>query len=83
MFGLGNKKSTDKTAKVAQTSLAELRQELQDMDIQLITYNHHRNAIIEKITYFENQLATESTQEPTAKVVVVDKTNGNAEAQAA
>ena len=82
-MALWNKKSTDKTAKVAQTSLAELRQELQDTDIQLITYNHHRNAIIEKITYFENQLATESTQEPTAKVVVVDKTNGNAEAQAA
>ena len=82
-MALWNKKSTDKTAKVAQTSLAELRQELQDMDIQLITYNHHRNAILEKITYFENQLATESTQEPTAKVVAVDKTTGNAEVQAA
>ena len=56
-MALWNKKSTDKTAKVAQTSLAELRQELQDMDIQLITYNHHRNAILEKIAYFENQLA--------------------------
>ena len=82
-MALWNKKSTDKTAKVAQTSLAELRQELQDMDIQLITYNHHRNAIIEKITYFENQLATESTQEPTAKVDVVGKTNDKAEVQAA
>ena len=82
-MALWNKKSTDKTAKVAQTSLAELRQELQDMDIQLITYNHHRNAILEKIAYFENQLTTESTQEPTAKVVAVDKTTGNAEVQAA
>ena len=82
-MALWNKKSTDKTAKVAQTSLAELRQELLDMDIQIITYNHHRNAILEKIAYFENQLATESTQEPTAKVVAVDKTTGNAEVQAA
>lgn len=82
-MALWNKKSTDKTAKVAQTSLAELRQELQDMDIQLITYNHHRNAIIEKIAYFENQLATEASQEPTANVAVVDKTFGNAEVQAA
>lgn len=82
-MALWNKKSTDKTAKVAQTSLAELRQELQDMDIQIITYNHHRNAIIEKIAYFENQLFTESTQEPTAKVDVVDKTTGKAEVQAA
>ena len=82
-MALWNKKSTDKTAKVAQTSLAELRQELQDMDIQIITYNHHRNAILEKIAYFENQLTTESTQEPTAKVVAVDKTTGNAEVQAA
>ena len=82
-MALWNKKSTDKTAKVAQTSLAELRQELQDMDIQLITYNHHRNAIIEKITYFENQLSTESTQEPTAKVVAENKTTGKAEVQAA
>ena len=78
-----NKKSTDKTAKVAQTSLAELRQELQDMDIQIITYNHHRNAILEKIAYFENQLATEASQEPTAKVDVVDKTNDKAKVQAA
>jgi len=82
-MALWNKKSTDKTAKVAQTSLTELRQELQDMDIQIITYNHHRNAILEKIAYFENQLATESTQEPTAKVVVEDKTTGNAKVQAA
>lgn len=82
-MALWNKKSTDKTAKVAQTSLAELRQELQDMDIQLITYNHHRNAILEKIAYFENQLTTESTQEPTANVSVVDKTNVKAEIQAA
>ena len=52
-MALWNKKSTDKTAKVAQTSLTELRQELQDMDIQIITYNHHRNAILEKIAYFE------------------------------
>ena len=82
-MALWNKKSTDKTAKVAQTSLAELRQELQDMDIQLITYNHHRNAILEKIAYFENQLATESTQESTANVAVVDKTNDKAEVQTA
>ena len=82
-MALWNKKSTDKTAKVAQTSLAELRQELQDMDIQLITYNHHRNAILEKIAYFENQLATEASQEPTAKVDVVDKTTGKVEVQAA
>ena len=82
-MALWNKKSTDKTAKVAQTSLAELRQELQDMDIQLITYNHHRNAILEKIAYFENQLATEASQEPTAKVDVVDKTNDKAKVQAA
>ena len=82
-MALWNKKSTDKTAKVAQTSLTELRQELQDMDIQIITYNHHRNAILEKIAYFENQLAIESTQEPTAKVVVEDKTTGNAKVQAA
>ena len=82
-MALWNKKSTDKTAKVAQTSLAELRQELQDMDIQLITYNHHRNAILEKIAYFENQLSTESTQEPTAKVVAENKTTGKAEVQAA
>lgn len=82
-MALWNKKSTDKTAKVAQISLTELRQELQDMDIQLITYNHHRNAILEKIAYFENQLATESTQEPTAKVDVIDKTNDKAEVQAA
>ena len=82
-MALWNKKSTDKTAKVAQTSLAELRQELLDMDIQIITYNHHRNAILEKIAYFENQLTTESTQEPTTKVVAVDKTTGNAEVQAA
>lgn len=82
-MALWNKKSTDKTTKVAQTSLTELRQELQDMDIQLITYNHHRNAIIEKIAYFENQLATEAAQEPTSKEVVVDKTTGNSEAQSA
>ena len=82
-MALWNKKSTDKTAKVAQTSLAELRQELQDMDIQIITYDHHRNAIIEKIAYFENQLSIEATQEPTAKVIAVDKTTGNAEVQAA
>ena len=82
-MALWNKKSTDKTAKVAQTSLAELRQELQDMDIQLITYNHHRNAILEKIAYFENQLALELIQEPTANVAVVDKTNDKAEVQAA
>lgn len=82
-MALWNKKSTDKTAKVAQTSLAELRQELQDMDIQIITYNHHRNAIIEKITYFENQLSIESTQEPMAKVVAENKTTGKVEVQAA
>ena len=82
-MALWNKKSTDKTAKVAQTSLAELRQELLDMDIQIITYNHHRNAILEKIAYFENQLVTESTQEPTANVAVVDNTNVKAEVQAA
>ena len=82
-MALWNKKSTDKTAKVAQTSLAELRQELQDMDIQIITYNHHRNAILEKIAYFENQLAAESTQEPTTNVAVVDKTNDKAEVQTA
>ena len=82
-MALWNKKSADKTAKVAQTSLTELRQELQDMDIQLITYNHHRNAILEKIAYFENQLSLEVAQEPTAKVAVVDKTNDKAEAQAA
>ena len=82
-MALWNKKSTDKTAKVAQTSLTELRQELQDMDVQLITYNHHRNAIIEKIAYFENQLSIEATQELTAKVIAVDKTTGNAEVQAA
>lgn len=82
-MALWDKKSTDKTAKVAQTSLTELRQELQDMDIQIITYNHHRNAIIEKIAYFENQLSIEATQELTAKVIAVDKTTGNAEVQAA
>lgn len=82
-MALWNKKSTDKTTKVAQTSLAELRQELQDMDIQLITYNHHRNAIVEKIAYFENQLSIEATQEPTSKEVVVDKTTGNVKVQAA
>ena len=80
---LWNKNSTNKTAKVAQTSLSELRQELQDMDIQLITYNHHRSAILEKIAYFENQLNLEVAQEPTTPKTVVDKTTGNAEVQAA
>ena len=82
-MALWNKKSTDKTAKVAQTSLAELRQELQDMDIQLITYNHHRNAILEKIAYFENQLSLEVAQESSTPKTVVDKTNDKAEVQAA
>ena len=82
-MALWNKKSTDKTAKVAQTSLTELRQELQDMDIQIITYNHHRNAILEKIAYFENQLNLEVAQEPTTPKTVVDKTNNKAEVQAA
>lgn len=82
-MALWNKKSTDKTAKVAQTSLAELRQELLDMDIQIITYNHHRNAIIEKIAYFENQLATEAPQEPVSKANIIDNTNVKAEVQAA
>ena len=82
-MALWNKKSTDKTAKVAQTSLTELRQELQDMDIQLITYNHHRNAILEKIAYFENQLSLEVAQESSTPKTVVDKTNVKAEVQAA
>ena len=80
---LWNKNSTNKTAKVAKTSLSELRQELQDMDIQLITYNHHRSAILEKIAYFENQLSLEVTQEPSTPKTVVDKTNDKAEVQAA
>ena len=72
-----NKKPSDKTAKVAQVSLGELRQELQDMEIQIITYNHHRNAILEKISYFEQQLSHVDvvTQEP-PKVVLVDKVKG-------
>ena len=82
-MALWNKKSTDKTAKVAQTSLAELRQELQDMDIQLITYNHHRSAILEKIAYFENQLATEAPQEPVSKANTIDNINVKAEVQVA
>ena len=82
-MALWNKKSTDKTAKVAQTSLAELRQELLDMDIQLITYNHHRNAILEKIAYFENQLATEAPQEPVSKANTIDNINVKAEVQVA
>ena len=82
-MSLWNKKSADKTAKVAQTSLAELRQELQDMDIQIITYTHHRNAILEKIAYFENQLSLEVAQESSTPKTVVDKTNDKAEVQAA
>ena len=82
-MSLWNKKSADKTAKVAQTSLAELRQELQDMDIQIITYTHHRNAILEKIAYFENQLSLEVAQESSTPKTVVDKTNDKAEVQTA
>jgi len=64
-MALWNKtKSVSKVTKEAKTTLAELQLELQDMDLQLITYNHHRNAILEKIKYFEKKLSEELPQEP-------------------
>lgn len=56
-------KSEDKVQKEAQSFLADLRQELQDMDIQIINATHNRNAIIEKIEYFESKLPSPSDDE--------------------
>ena len=68
MFGLGNKKPEAKAQREAENILADLRQELQDMDIMLINTNNNRNAILQKIAYFENKLP-----------IVIDKSSGQAE----
>lgn len=56
-------KSEDKVQKEAQSFLADLRQELQDMDIQIINATHNRNSIKEKIEYFESKLPSPSADE--------------------
>ena len=49
-------KTEEKVQKEAQSFLTDLRQELQDMDIQIINATHNRNSILEKIKYFESKL---------------------------
>ena len=56
MFGLGNKKPEAKAQREAENILADLRIELQDADINLINLNNNRNAVLEKIAYFEEKL---------------------------
>ena len=63
MFGLGNKKPEAKAQREAENILADLRIELQDADINLINLNNNRNAILEKIAYFEEKLKTVSATE--------------------
>lgn len=63
MFGLGNKKPEAKAQREAENILADLRIELQDADINLINLNNNRNAILEKIAYFEEKLKTVSAIE--------------------
>lgn len=63
MFGLGNKKPEAKAQREAENILADLRIELQDADINLINLNNNRNAVLEKIAYFEEKLKTVSATE--------------------
>ena len=51
--------------KEAEKSLADLYLERQDMDLQIINCTHNRNAVNEKIAYFEAQL---KESEPKAEV---------------
>ena len=60
MFGIGNKKPEAKAQREAENILADLRIELQDADINLINLNNNRNAVLEKIAYFEEKLKTVS-----------------------
>lgn len=69
MFGLNSKKSDSKTIRQTENILAELQQELEDMDIQIINSTHNRNSILEKIKYFETKL--ESTPKPVETKVEV------------
>ena len=63
MFGIGNKKPEAKAQREAENILADLRIELQDADINLINLNNNRNAVLEKIAYFEEKLKTVSVTE--------------------
>lgn len=55
-------KTEEKVQKEAQSFLADLRQELQDMDIQIINATHNRNSILEKIKYFESKLPAQEEE---------------------
>lgn len=76
MFGLGPKKAEAKAQRQTENVLADLRQELQDMDIQLINTTNNRNAVLEKIKYFEGKLPTVVVQTNDSQLII-DKTNGN------
>lgn len=79
MFGLGNKKPEAKAQREAENILADLRQELQDMDIMLINTNNNRNAILQKIAYFENKLPIVVVTTEENQTIVIDKSSGQAE----
>lgn len=83
MFGLGNKKPETKAQREAENILADLRQELQDMDIMLINTNNNRNAILQKIAYFENKLPIVVVTTEENQTIVIDKSSGQAEVAAA
>ena len=71
-------KTEEKVKRQTENVLADLRQELQDMDIQLISVSNNRNAIIEKINYFENKLPNVITVQANESKLVIDKSTGNA-----
>ena len=79
MFGIGNKKPEAKAQREAENILADLRQELQDMDIMLINTNNNSNDILQKIAYFENKLPTVVVTTEENQTIVIDKSSGQAE----
>lgn len=82
MFGLGNKKPEAKAQREAENVLADLRIELQDADINLINLNNNRNAVLEKIAYFEEKLKTVSVTAEN-NTTLVTKSSDQAEVAAA
>lgn len=78
MFGLGNKKPEAKVQRETENVLADLRLELQDADINLINLNNNRNAILEKIAYFEEKLKTVSVVSEDNQDTTVVKENNQA-----
>ena len=82
MFGLGNKKPEAKAQRETENVLADLRIELQDADINLINLNNNRNAVLEKIAYFEEKLKTVSVAAEN-NTTLVTKSSDQAEVAAA